>query len=91
MQARRRSDRTWAHQDAFIRFSGAARMRQCAVRDFSSDGVGIYLNGARVLSLDVELSLHADEAGVACRLVRRWGDYARFEFLRYGIRDRRTP
>lgn len=82
MQERRRSDRNWVRQDAFIRFSGAASMRKCVLRDFSSDGVGICLDGARVLPLDIELSLHADEPGVGCRLVWRWGDHAGFELLR---------
>jgi hypothetical protein len=79
-QERRSIDRTWLQRGALIIIPGLRGVYSCGIRDLSREGVGLRLNGMKLLPMDFKLSFDGVRHTFACRLIWRDGDFAGIAF-----------
>jgi hypothetical protein len=78
---RRAFDRLWIYRSALLSVPGHISASSCSVRDFTTIGAGLRLNGIILLPLEFHISFDWLRICTACRLIWRDGDFAGLIFL----------
>jgi hypothetical protein len=79
---RRVIDRVPVCRGALLSIPGHITGQPCTLRDLTTGGAGIRLNGITLLPLEFEISLDQFSTFETCRLIWRDGDFAGIAFLR---------
>ena len=78
---RRSLDRAWLLKNAVLAIPGRAAWHHCCVRDLTDRGIGIKLNGLKLLPTEFALSFDGCSTMRACRLVWRDGDFVGVAYI----------
>jgi hypothetical protein len=78
---RRAHNRYWINRAATASFGSLVLSKRCRLRDASADGLGLWLDGIRLLPIELDFEIEGNLVPVHCRLIYRYNDFAGFRFV----------